>query len=90
MDYLENYFQEGIITHSIQKEGKAPIWYKENGTTDSKYKDKKEDIQKRMKTLTFSDYIKFSKLDNETCKGIIIASIFLLLNIDVKSVGAFT
>jgi hypothetical protein len=48
MDYLENYFQEGIITHSIQKEGKAPIWYKENGTTDSKYKDKKEDIQKRI------------------------------------------
>ena len=31
-----------------------------------------------------------SKFIDETCKGIITASIFLLLNIDVKRVGAFT
>jgi phage/plasmid-associated DNA primase len=56
MDYLENYSKAGIITHSIQKEGKAPVWYKDGGKKDLTYKDKKENIETRIAAYNTSEH----------------------------------
>jgi len=53
MNYLKNYENSGIITHSIQEDNKAPIWYTKKGK-EFDYKDKKENIDKRIEAYNYS------------------------------------
>lgn len=55
MDYLENYSKAGIITHSIGDD-KAPVWHKENGKKEITYKDKRDNIEARIKAYNTSEH----------------------------------
>lgn len=65
IDYLQEYFDNGIITHSIQKNNKAPIWYFDDGTTETEYtgkkdkkKDKKDNIEQRLEAYNTCNHDK--------------------------------
>lgn len=55
MDYLKNYEKSGIITHSIQNDNKAPIWYTKKGK-EFNYLEKKENIDKRIEAYNYSQH----------------------------------